>query len=118
MVRIGLGAALIGLGIDGFWKAPGDAAHIARDVIEAAGGIFLIAGLWTPAMGAIIAADEVWIAFALYSSQKVDHWNHIFLALLTAGLAMVGPGAWSIDARLFGRTRFDIDRTRGRKSSH
>ena len=69
-------------------------------------------------MGAIIAADELWIAFSLYSSQRAGHWNHILLPVLTAGLAMVGPGAWSIDARLFGRTRFDIDRTRGRKSSH
>jgi hypothetical protein len=27
---------------------------------------------------------------------------------------MLGPGAWSIDALLFGRQRFDIDRSRGR----
>jgi putative oxidoreductase len=118
LLRIGIGAALIGLGIDGFLGAPVELAPTARDVIEAAGGVFLLAGLWTPAMGAIIAVDELWIAFALYSSQRVGHWNHVFLAVLTAGLAMVGPGAWSIDARLFGRTRFDIDRTRGRKSSH
>jgi hypothetical protein len=32
-------------------------------------------------------------------------------------VAMLGPGAWSIDARLFGRKRFDIHRTRGRKPS-
>jgi len=30
------------------------------------------------------------------------------LAALGAALAMVGPGAWSIDARLFGRKRIDI----------
>ena len=30
-------------------------------------------------------------------------------------VAKLGPGAWSIDARLFGRKRFDIDRTRDRK---
>ena len=30
--------------------------------------------------------------------------------------AMLGPGAWSIDARLFGRKRFDMgDRNRARK---
>jgi putative oxidoreductase len=87
-------------------------------LIQAAGGIFLLAGLWTPVMGALIALDELWIAFSLYSSQPDSHWIHIFLAVLTAGVAMLGPGAWSIDARLFGRKRFKMeDPIRGRKPS-
>jgi len=118
LLRIGVSAALIGLGANGFLGVPGEPASIARGVIEAAGGIFLIAGLWTPATGALLAVDELWIALSLYSPQGANHWIHLFLAVLTAGLAMVGPGASSIDARLFGRTRFDIDKTRGRKSSH
>ena len=60
-------------------------------------------------MGALIAVDELWIAFSLYSPQGAIHWIHLFLAVITAGLAMVGPGAWSIDARLFGRSRFEIN---------
>ena len=67
-------------------------------------------------MGALIAIDELWIAFSLNSSQPDSLLIHIFLAVLTAGIAMLGPGAWSIDARLFGRKRFKMgDRTRGRK---
>ncbi len=69
-------------------------------------------------MGALIAIDELWIAFSLNSSQPDSRLIHIFLAVLTAGLAMLGPGAWSIDARLFGRKRFKMrDRTRGGKPS-
>ena len=69
-------------------------------------------------MGALIAIDELWIAFSLNSSQPDSRLIHIFLAVLTAGVAMLGPGAWSIDARLFGRKRFKMaDRTRGRKPS-
>jgi hypothetical protein len=30
------------------------------------------------------------------------------LAVLGASLAMVGPGAWSIDARLFGRKQIHM----------
>jgi putative oxidoreductase len=59
-------------------------------------------------MGALIAMDELWIALSAYSSQRDGPWLHILLAVLTAGVAMLGPGAWSIDARLFGRKRFDI----------
>jgi len=35
------------------------------------------------------------------------------LATLGATLAMVGPGAWSIDARLFGRKLINIRNARG-----
>ncbi len=91
---------------------------MTRDTIETVGGIFLLAGLWTPVMGALIALDELWIALSLSSSQQDSRLIHIFLAVLTAGVAMLGPGAWSIDARLFGRKRFKMeDRSRGRKPS-
>jgi hypothetical protein len=36
------------------------------------------------------------------------HGIPVVLAALRAALAMVEPGAWSIDARLFGRSRIDI----------
>ncbi len=62
-------------------------------------------------MGTLAALDEVWTAKSLYSSQLQHAWIHIFLAILAVSLTMLGPGAWSIDARLFGRKRFDINRT-------
>jgi len=49
--------------------------------------------------GCLLAIAEVWIAF----SSPGDPWIPITLAALGASLAMVGPGRWSIDARLFGR---------------
>jgi putative oxidoreductase len=62
-------------------------------------GLFILAGLWTPLVGALIAAVELWIVLAGAS----DIWTSIILAALGGTLAMIGPGAWSIDARLFGR---------------
>jgi putative oxidoreductase len=118
LFRLGIGIALIYLGVSRLFGALGAPITAARDLIEAAGGIFLLAGLWTPIMGALIAIDELWIAFSLNSSQPDSRLIHIFLAVLTAGVAMLGPGAWSIDARLFGRKRFKMrDRNRGRKPS-
>jgi putative oxidoreductase len=119
LLRLGVGIALISFGISGFFADPGGLVALARDSIEAAGAIFLIVGLWTPVIGALIALDELWVAFSVYSSHPDGHWNHVFLAVLTAGVAMLGPGAWSIDARLCGRKRFDMgDGTRGRKPPH
>jgi hypothetical protein len=37
-----------------------------------------------------------------------DPWSQLQLAILGAGLAMIGPGAFSVDARLFGRKRIDL----------
>jgi uncharacterized membrane protein YphA (DoxX/SURF4 family) len=80
--------------------------------------MFLLAGLWTPVAGALIALDEFWITFSLYSSHQKGNWIHIFLAVLAASLMTLGPGAWSIDARRFGRKRFDIGGpSRGRDAS-
>jgi uncharacterized membrane protein YphA (DoxX/SURF4 family) len=79
-------------------------ASMVPPIIAAAAGILLLVGLWTPVSGALVAIVEVWIAF----SSPSDPWISITLATLGATLAMVGPGAWSIDARLFGRKHIDI----------
>jgi putative oxidoreductase len=95
---------------------PSEPITLAPSLIAVAGGIFLLAGLWTPIVGTLLAMDELWIALSLYLSHRVDV-VPIFLAVLALSVAMLGPGAWSIDARLYGRKRFDIDRTRGRRPS-
>ena len=71
-------------------------------------GILLLAGLWTPVAGTLVAAEALWNVFS------TGHpWRWIMLATLGAALALIGPGAWSIDARLFGWRRLQI---RDRKS--
>ena len=78
-------------------------------VLSGVAGILLLAGLWTAVAGALVVVMELWNAF----SQSGDPWLHIVLAALAAGLALLGPGAFSVDARLFGWKRIDIrDRQR------
>ena len=108
LLRIGTAVAVISLSVGGLLSAAGEPVSIARDLAAVIGGTCLLAGLWTPVTGALLATDELWIALSVYSSQRHGHWTHILLAVLTAGVAMLGPGAWSIDARLFGRKRFYI----------
>ena len=68
----------------------------------AGAGILLLIGLWTPVAGALAAIIKLWIAFSRYFSHSGDPWIPVVQAVLGAVLAMIGPGAWSIDARLFG----------------
>jgi hypothetical protein len=67
-------------------------------------GLLLLAGLWTPIAGLLVVALEVWLLLA----GPHDPWPHILLATLCGALALLGPGAWSADARLYGWKRVYI----------
>lgn len=67
-------------------------------------GMLLLAGLGTPISGVLVAVFEVWNTL----SEPGDPWAKILLGTLGLALALLGPGAWSIDARLFGWKRIDI----------
>lgn len=76
---------------------------VVLEIIGAVAGILLLIGLWTPGAGTLAAIVNVGIAFSRYFSHSGDPWMPIVQAVLGTVLAMIGPGAWSIDARLFGR---------------
>ena len=79
-------------------------ALIVPHAIGTCAGIFLLLGLWTPVCGTVAAAAELWIAVFCIGDRGLA----ILLAALGATLATIGPGAWSLDARLFGRKHFEI----------
>lgn len=67
-------------------------------------GLLLLAGLWTPIAGTLVAIVEIWSALSGLNLLE----NSILLATIGATLAVLGPGSRSIDARLFGRKRIDV----------
>lgn len=85
------------------------------DIVAVVAAILLLAGVWTPIVASIIAIDELWIACSQSSVPSCDPSTRMLVAALAAGLALLGPGAWSVDARLFGRKLFiNGNRNRGR----
>jgi putative oxidoreductase len=74
-------------------------ADASTGVIGTAAGLLILGGLWTPVVGLLAGAVEVWSAITQPGTQALS----IILAGLGVSLAMIGPGAWSIDARLYGR---------------
>ena len=107
LLRLLTGAALIHFGIANLPEAP-PLATVVLQITGVGAGILLLIGLWTPVVGALAAIVKVSIAFSRYFSHSGDPWILILQAVLGAVLAMVGPGAWSIDARLFGRKRIEM----------
>jgi putative oxidoreductase len=73
-------------------------------------GLLLLAGLWTPVAGTLGAMIAVWRLV----SQVGEPWIQILVATLGVSLALLGPGVWSIDARLFGWKRVDIPQRQSR----
>lgn len=84
-------------------SSPSSTSMIPHIVGACAGMLFLV-GFWTPFVGTLIAIAELWIAMSHFS----DPWTSIMLATIGATGAMLGPGAFSVDARLFGRRHLDI----------
>ena len=84
--------------------APALPLSLSLQLLTAACSALLIIGLWTPIAGVFMALCELTFLVFTFSGASM----HIALAALAAALAMLGPGAWSVDARLFGRKRIRI----------
>ena len=102
-MRLVAAAALIAQAAGG-WREGVFSEAGALHALAIATSILLMAGLWTPIAGAMLAALELWNVLA----KRGDLWTSVLLATLGAALALLGPGLWSVDARLFGWKRINI----------
>lgn len=61
-------------------------------------------GIWTPIAGGMEAVAEVLMTL----SRPAQSQTHLLLAIVAVCLTLLGPGAWSIDALMFGRKRIAV----------
>jgi uncharacterized membrane protein YphA (DoxX/SURF4 family) len=108
VLRLAAGIALVVQGTQALLAQP----PLEASLVHAASigiGMLLVVGLWTQYAGVLLVVDALWHVYAPGPSFR---W--ILLAAMGAALSLLGPGAWSIDARRFGWRRVDL-RDRARK---
>jgi putative oxidoreductase len=102
VLRLAVGGVLLTNSVA--WLASGQHHATAPAIIDVAAGLLMLIGFWTPVGSVLAVISQLWTL--LISGIMAQ--TAILLISISVALAMLGPGAWSIDALLFGRHRLDI----------
>jgi putative oxidoreductase len=108
LLRVVAGISVVFQAATAMWGDP-SVGSTTLYVLTAVVGILLLIGLWTPVAGTVLAVLASWSAFL----QRTEFLSWVLLGALGAALALLGPGAWSVDAHLFGWKRVELPDRKG-----
>ena len=112
LMRLVVGAVVLWRAGPGLWSGP--PLDIVASASLALAALFLIAGLWTPVAGAVIAV--VAISEILRTGELLN--GRLLAATIGVALTMLGPGRLSIVAWLFGWKRIEAPPRRSHSNAH
>ena len=105
LLRVLVGYSLIAQGV-AYVQMPADSLVMwCLAALTFVGAAFLLVGLMTPFVALLVAVGG--IAFALYDDYG-GYAATINLIALSIAIGLLGPGAFSLDARMFGRREITI----------
>jgi uncharacterized membrane protein YphA (DoxX/SURF4 family) len=109
LLRIASSVPLLVVGMSRLWGEHVDVA-LWLLILSCVASASMLAGVWTPFAAALQALLHGMFAFA----GPAFEWTHLIHSLIGLALLMLGPGYWSIDARLYGRKRIDLSHPQDR----
>ena len=112
LMRLVVGAVVLWRAGPGLWSGP--PLDIVASAALALAALLLIAGLWTPVAGAVVAV--VAISEILRTGELLN--GRLLAATIGCALTMLGPGRLSIDARLFGWRRIEAPPRGSHSNAH
>jgi uncharacterized membrane protein YphA (DoxX/SURF4 family) len=77
---------------------------VAIGLVSVFTSALVLLGLWTPYATAILGVAQLSPLF--FGGLPLE--TQFCRAAIAVSLGLLGPGAWSIDRRLFGRKRIDV----------
>lgn len=90
-------------------------------LLALAAGAALLAGFVTPAAGVIVGLGALGVGFSVLPEPTPNLFDArlsaILAAIMAAAIVFLGPGAFSLDARLFGRREIIIPQAPRRPES-
>lgn len=103
LMRVVVGVSLIANAIIRF-RSGQPLELTVLDILTIGNGMLFVVGLWTPIAGSLV----VILAVCGILTHHASRCPTVLSSVIGAALALVGPGMWSLDARLFGWKRIDL----------
>lgn len=103
LLRLAVAIALISHAVTALLKGPplATASFYSLSILL---GVLLLLGLWTPIAGALVTVGIIWEALSNSASWP----QCLSIATMAVALTLLGPGAWSVDAWLYGWKQIKI----------
>ena len=81
-------------------------------LVGLAAGTALLVGIFTPLAGMVVAVGVLGVGFSILTAPSPNLLDEkiatVLAAIIAAAIVFLGPGAYSMDARLFGRREIII----------
>ena len=114
LLRVALATALLVQGMSYFGDPDLGAGALGIGLISIAAAALILVGMLTPVAGIVVALSGIGIASSLLPSCTRPLFGSgiplLFAISILLAIITLGPGAFSVDARLFGRREIIIPR--------